>query len=119
MVESTTDSTEPSQIQIEVKTDVVVYPGSSDLFLLTFSYLHGFELFHKIAVTSKKIRESLPNAGLLDQTIIIGIVASDKDYPEVIPPIKSFLYAVSLADSIRVTIDKNQIEYAKWVKALI
>lgn len=115
MVESTTDSTEVSQIQTEVKKDVVVYPGSSDLFLLTFSYLHGFELFHKIAVTSKKIRESLPNAGLLDQNIIIGIEASDKDIPDVIPPIKSFLYAVRLADSIRVTIDKTQIEYAKWI----
>ncbi len=66
MVESTTDITEPSPIQTEVKKDVVVYPGSSDLFLLTFSYLDGFELFHKIAVLSKKIQESLPGAGLLD-----------------------------------------------------
>ncbi len=77
MVESTLDSTEPSQIQTEVKKDVVVYPGSSDLFLLTFSYLHGFELFHKIAVLNRKIRESLPHAGLLDQVIIIGIKESD------------------------------------------
>lgn len=80
MFESSTDSTEPSQIQIEFKSDVVVYPGSNDLFLFTFSYLHGFELFHKIAVTSKKIRKSLPGAGLLDQIIIIGSKKLIKTY---------------------------------------
>lgn len=77
-----------------------------DLRLLTFSYLHGNELFHKIAVTSKKIREKLVNAGILDQIIIIGIKATERDLPKVIP-IKSFMYAVSLADAIRITIDKN------------
>lgn len=61
------------------------YPDSCDLKLLTFSFLHGYELFHKIAVTSKNMRDKLLNAGLLDQIIVIGIKASAKEIPEIIP----------------------------------
>lgn len=34
--------------------------------LLTFSYLDGSTLYHKIALIDKETRASLPNAGLLD-----------------------------------------------------
>lgn len=86
------------------QSNVVKFTDSNHFKLFTFSYLHGCELFHKIALTSKKIRALLPNAGLLDQIIVIGIRASDEYLPDAIE-ISSFLYAVSLADSIRVTID--------------
>ena len=43
-----------------------MYPYSNDLRLLTFSFLNGDELFKKIAVLNKKLRQSLPDAGLLD-----------------------------------------------------
>jgi hypothetical protein len=51
--------------------------------------------------------------------IIINFKASDKDTPDFIPKIDSFIYAMRLADSIRVTIDKSQGEYAKWIKDFI
>jgi hypothetical protein len=35
--------------------------------LLTFSYLDGSTLYHKIALLNKEMRASLPNSGLLDQ----------------------------------------------------
>ncbi len=93
-----------AQIQPVEQSNYAQYIYSNPFKLLTFSYLHGYELFHKIALTSKKIRALLPGAGLLDQIIVIGIKASDRYLPDVIT-IGSFLYAVSLADSIRVTID--------------
>jgi hypothetical protein len=34
--------------------------------LLTFSYLHGYELYHKIAILDKTTRQSLIGAGILD-----------------------------------------------------
>jgi len=37
--------------------------------LLTFSYLQGDELYHKIALLDRATRQSLPEAGLLDQGI--------------------------------------------------
>lgn len=76
--------------------------------------MHGYDLFHKIAVTSKKIREMLPKAGLLDQIIIISIRATDEYLPDVLP-FMSFNYAVSLADCIRVTVDRHQLNGVKWI----
>jgi hypothetical protein len=45
---------------------VVKYPESNDLRLITFSYLPGCDLFHKIALLSKALRKLLPESGLLD-----------------------------------------------------
>ncbi len=94
------------QILPMLSSKVVTFPGLTHLQLLIFSYLHGYELFHKIAVTSKKMRERLPKAGLLDQLKEIGIIASDKYIPYVIT-LSSFLYAVRIANRIRITIDKT------------
>ena len=45
---------------------VVRYPESNDLRLVTFTFLPGYDLFHKIAVTSKSIREKLLSPGWRD-----------------------------------------------------
>ena len=42
------------------------YKTHKELRLVTFSFLSGSDLYHKIALLSKTIRESLPKAGLLD-----------------------------------------------------
>jgi hypothetical protein len=42
---------------------------SKMLKLVTFSYLEGYELYHKIALLDRATRQSLPEAGLLDQGI--------------------------------------------------
>ena len=39
---------------------------NKNLRLLTFSFLSGSELYHKIALLNKMTRESLPESGLLD-----------------------------------------------------
>ncbi len=39
---------------------------TKNLRLLAFSYLDGATLYHKIALTNKVTRASLPNAGMLD-----------------------------------------------------
>ncbi len=75
----------------------VRYPESSDLQLLTFSYLPGCDLFHKIAVTCKSLRKVLPNSGLLDQIKIITIKAPTDNYPDYLP-VNSFKYALELAN---------------------
>lgn len=77
MVEESVSEETEQQIQTVEPSSVVKFTDSSHFQLLTFSYLHGCELFHKIAVTNKKIRKKLPSAGLLDQIIVIGIKASD------------------------------------------
>ena len=59
----------------QISTMVVSYPESTDLRLLTFSYLPGWDLFHKLAVTCKSIRALLPDSGLLDQVKIITVKA--------------------------------------------
>lgn len=92
-----------SEIQVVTNGYFVRYPESNDLRLLTFSYLPGCDLFHKIALTSKSIRQLMPNSGLLDQVIVISL-KTPKDAtlcPDYLPP-KSFKYALSLADSIQV-----------------
>jgi hypothetical protein len=53
----------------------VQYPNSLNLKLLTFAFLTGSDLFNKIAVTSKKIRNSMKGAGLLDQVKVITVKA--------------------------------------------
>ena len=65
-----------NQIQLARKPPsgyIVRYPESTELKLLTFSYLAGCDLFHKIALTCKSLRKLLPNSGLLDQIKIITI----------------------------------------------
>jgi len=77
----------------------VKYPESRHLQLTTFSYLTGCDLFHKISVTCKAMRKSLPNSGLLDQIKVITIKSKYDDYPGYLP-VDSFKYALELADSI-------------------
>jgi len=90
----------------------VKYPESRHLQILTFSYLTGCDLFHKIAVTNKAMRESLPNSGLLDQIKVITIKAPTDNYPE-IPSVKSFSYALNLADSIQIQVNAYHLKYAE------
>ncbi len=104
-------SIQPSQFQ---ESDAVAdqslekIPGNSPsmpnlLMFLTFSYLTGCELFHKIAVTGKQVRDKLPNSGLLDQDKVITFKKSELSYecPE-IPPVNSFSYALELSTAIRI-----------------
>ena len=77
------------------------YRDSNNLRLLTFSYLPGCDLFNKIAVTCKYLRSVLPNSGLLDQIKVITIKATTDSKPD-IPPLDSFRYALTLADSIQI-----------------
>ena len=42
------------------------YKTHKELRLVTFSYLSGSDLYHKIGLLDKTIRDSLPKAGLLD-----------------------------------------------------
>lgn len=106
MVEESDSAETEHQTQTVDKSKIVKFTDSNHFKLLTFAYLRGCELFHKFAVLNKQIRAMLPRAGLLDQNIVIGIIPSENYLPDVIK-ISSFLYAVSLADSIRVTIDKT------------
>ena len=76
-----------------------LYPYSQDLRLLTFSYLNGDELFHKIALLNKKLRLILPSAGLLDQHKMITIRCTDEKIPDDDFVAHSFMYAISWADS--------------------
>jgi hypothetical protein len=85
--------------EIEEVSHVVLYPESSDLRMVTFSYLPGCILFHKIALTCKSIRKLMPESGLLDQIKVVTIKAPTDNYPDRLP-LESFKYALSLADSI-------------------
>ena len=85
--------------EIEEVSHVVRYPESSDLRMVTFSYLPGCILFHKIALTCKSVREHIPKSGLLDQVKVVTIKAPTDNYPDRLP-LESFKYALSLADSI-------------------
>ncbi len=109
----------PTPIDIEVR-----YQLPPLLRILTFSYLTGEDLYYKIALTCKSIRESLPNSYLLDQKKVIWIKLrsevtdslSKKDrtklndylegtYPEIIRQgkdriVKSARYALALADVV-------------------
>ena len=69
--------------------------------LKTFSYLPGCDLFHKVALTSKSIRQKLPKSGLLDQIRVITVKLPTNNYPDLFP-VDSFTYALELADSIQI-----------------
>ena len=45
------------------------FQNNKMLKLLTFSYLQGCDLYHKIALLDKATRKSLPGAGLLGRMI--------------------------------------------------
>ena len=87
------------KINKQASAYVVSYPESPDLRMVTFSYLPGCILFHKIALTCTSIRKQIPKSGLLDQVKVVTIKAPPKNYPSRLPP-KSFKYALSFADSI-------------------
>ncbi len=72
-----------------------------------WAYLPGWDLFHKIAVTSKYAREKILKAGLLDQDKVVTLrrrVCSSTKCVEV-PPFNSFLYAIELSDAIQIQVD--------------
>ena len=104
--------------EIEVEGFVVRYPESTDLKLLTLSYLAGYDLFHKAAVLCKLLRKELPKSGLLDQTKVITIKAPTGDYPDYLP-VNSFKYAIELADQIQIQVNANNLKYAKSIFNLI
>ena len=86
---------------------VLSYQDSNFLRLKTFSYLNGSVLFHKIALLSKSVREKLPNSGLLDQIIALGVKDSfGRTCPDYFP-VDSFKYALRLVDSIEITVRPN------------
>ena len=77
---------EPSSpLEKLIQSHVVRYPESSDLRLLTFSFLEGCDLFHKIALTSKSIRDQLSNSGILDQIKEITIKLPSEMYHDDFP----------------------------------
>ena len=47
------------------------FPLDSLLMYYVFSFLEGDDLFHRISILNKKIRETLPKAGLLTQIKIV------------------------------------------------
>lgn len=64
------------------------------------------------------MRNKLPNAGLLDQLIIITIKKELTDHSDM-PPIESFLYAVSIADGIQIQVQSSTIKYCVLVHKFI
>ena len=53
----------------------------------------------------------MPSAAILDQIKVVTV----KDYSgdlDVVPPIESFLYAISLVNGIRIQIDATQTKFA-------
>lgn len=69
------------------------YKSNKNLRLLTFSYLSGSDLYHKVAVLDKKTRELLPHAGLLDQKKVLEMKSKPKK--------DAVKYALSMVDSFR------------------
>jgi hypothetical protein len=77
--------------------------------LLTFSYFTGWDLFHKIALTSKQVREMLRNSGLLNQDKVITARG-----PEFEPPLNSFIYAIELSNAIQIQVPSlDHLDYVK------
>ena len=79
--------------------------------LVTFSYLMGCDLFHKIAVTSKKVRSLLLESALLDQNKVLTIKGSYK--PNQVPkkpPGNSFAYAMEFSTAIVVQIEVASLD---------
>jgi len=77
-----------------------------------FSYLAGCDLFHKIALTCKDIRQRLPNSGLLDQMRVITVKFT-LDEESLYFNKNSFNYALALADSIQIQIAADQFAFLK------
>ena len=94
---------EPSQSQPSNETpkpsleedSVYGYTMTNGTMLAAFSYFTGCDLFHKIALTSKQVRDILRNSGLLDQDKVIPAKSH-----QLIPPLSSLLYAIELANAI-------------------
>jgi hypothetical protein len=77
--------------------------------LLSFSYLDGATLYHKIALLNKEMRASLPNAGLLDQLKVLKSInyfdESDIISRQVFFSKLKLKYALNIADNIQFNID--------------
>ena len=96
----------------QISTFVVRYPESTDLKFITFSYLPGCDLFHKIAVTCKSIRNLLPKSGLLDQVKIVTVKTPKRYYPSPLP-VESFKYALRLSTAIQIQVNGFHLEYVQ------
>jgi hypothetical protein len=77
------------------------FSDSQYLELLVYSYLPACSIFHKIAVLSKKHRDSLPKAALLDQDKVLTLIHNGN----LLPHTDSFLYAIRVVDGIQLIID--------------
>ena len=78
-------------------------------------------MFHRIALLSKSVRETLPNSGLLDQVIVIGIKNSfGVCHPDYLPE-DSFRYALRLVDSFKFVVERKKegVSYLNLLKTLI
>ena len=100
-----------SPIVSPIPEKTFTYPDHLRLFI--FSYLTGFELFDKIAVTSKAIRNELPISGLLDQDKVIALNEKKDKFGHTLIPIDSFRYGIQLATSIQV--NTGSLEHAMLV----
>jgi hypothetical protein len=94
--------------------------------LFTFSYLTGEELYYKIALTCKSIRESLPNSYLLDQKKVIWFKLHDYPvrYPKMIHQrkdqiVKCARYALALADVIEFHLNALYLKQIRVVLDII
>ena len=120
MEESKSDSKDTYLAEL-TPSYIVRYPESNDLRLITFSYLQGCDLFHKIALLSKTLRALLPESGLLDQIVVITIKGANKSksgYPELMP-VNSFGYVIQLADSIQIQAEVSNLLYVTLMHNII
>ena len=91
------------------------FPNTSPLLkFLIFSYFSGCELLHKCANINKRIRQQLPQSGLLNQIKIVTI-KFEMTEQKILPNAESFLYAMSLVDGIQIQVDKNNYNYANLI----
>ena len=87
--------------------------------LKTFSYLPGCVLFHKIALTNKKIRNQLKGAGLLDQDKVITFKLPETESEFYSFSVSSLEYALDIASSIQVQVINGYLRYTKAMFKII
>jgi len=76
------------------------YGLTKELAYTVFSYLTGAELFHKIALVNKEIREELPKAEQLDQEKELSLRVHSKRVGLRLPKVDDFNYGFKLANVI-------------------
>ena len=70
---------------------------SKNLQLMILSFLSGSTIFHKLAQTSKSLREELLYAGLLEQELVVELKLENFQFLSS----DSFIYAMKLVDGFR------------------